>query len=223
MARIPRRTLLRTTASGAVLAASPALAQDKPASPTAATTSATPPGFAAQTATKAPPVTHIVARYAATAPIEQVPANVRKEAARTLLNWVGCAVGGSANPAPGRAVTAVQPFSGPAQASLFGRKERLDAPHAALVNGISSHVLDYDDTHLKTIIHPAGPVASAVLAWAEYRPTSGAEMMHALALGCEVECRMGNAVYPEHYQAGWHITGTAGVFGSAVAMAGCCA
>jgi len=212
MPRFPRRTLLRTTTAGAVLAAAPAVApasaQDKPAVP----------GFAAQRATTAPPVTRIVARYAVTAPIEQIPAAVRKEAARTLLNWTGCAVGGSANPAPGRAIAALQPFSGPPQSSLFGRKERLDAPHAALVNGISSHVLDYDDTHLKTIIHPAGPVASAVLAWAEYKPTSGADLMHALALGCEVECRIGNAVYPEHYQAGWHITGTAGVFGSAVAM-----
>lgn len=70
------------------------------------------------------------------------------------------------------------------------------------MNGISSHVLDYDDTYLKTVIHPAGPVASALLACAE--------LMHAFVLGCEVECRMGNAVYPEHYQMGWHITGTAG-------------
>ncbi len=223
MARIERRTLLRTTTVGAVLAAAPAGAQDKPAAPApAAPAPAAPvpaaPGFAAQRAASSVPVTHIIARYAATAPIGQVPGAVRKEAARTLLNWVGCAVGGSANPAPGRAVAAVQPFSGPPQASLFGRKERLDAPHAALVNGISSHVLDYDDTHLKTVIHPAGPVASALLAWAEHRPVSGAELMHALVLGCEVECRMGNAVYPEHYQMGWHITGTAGVFGSAVAM-----
>ena len=201
-----RRTLFQASAASAVLAAAPAVAQDKPAA------------FAAQRATTAPPVTRLVARYAATAPIEQVPASVRKEAARTLLNWTGCAVGGSANPAPARAIAAVQPFSGPPQASLFGRKERLDVLHAALVNGISSHVLDYDDTHLKTIIHPAGPVASAVLAWAEYKPTPGADLMHALSLGCEIECRMGNAVYPEHYQAGWHITGTAGVFGSAVAM-----
>ena len=212
MALIERRTLLSAAPAGAILVAAPAVAQDKGAAPAAT------PAFAAQHAAKAVPVPHIVARYAATAPVEQIPAGVRKEAARTLLNWVGCAVGGSTNPAPGRAVKALQPFSGPPQASLFGRKERLDAPHAALVNGISSHVLDYDDTHLKTIIHPAGPVASAVLAWAEYRPVSGAELMNALALGCEIECRMGNAVYPEHYQAGWHITGTTGVFGSAAAM-----
>jgi 2-methylcitrate dehydratase PrpD len=164
------------------------------------------------------PVTHIVARYAATAPVDQVPDAVRKEASRTLLNWVGCAVGGSRQDAPSRAVAAVKPFSGPEQASLFGRKERLDAPYAALVNGISSHVLDYDDTHLKTIIHPAGPVASALTAFAEYRPISGPEFMNALVIGCEIECRMGNSVYPEHYAMGWHITGTTGVFGSAAAI-----
>lgn len=144
MASIERRTLLRTTTAGAVLAAAPAVAQDKPAVPV----------FAAQKATTSVPVTHIVARYAATAPVEQIPAGVRKEAARTLLNWVGCAVGGSTNPAPGRAVKALQPFSGPPQASLFGRKERLDAPHVALVNGISSHVLDYDDTLRITTCRP---------------------------------------------------------------------
>ncbi|HXF75980.1 MAG TPA: MmgE/PrpD family protein, partial [Methylomirabilota bacterium] len=76
---------------------------------------------------------------------------------------------------------------------------------------------DFDDTHLKTIIHPAGPVASAILALAEYRPVAGRDFQHALILGTEVECRIGNAVYPEHYDAGWHITGTAGVFGAAAA------
>src|SRR5438552_3076127 len=86
-----------------------------------------------------------------------------------------------------------------------------------MINGISSHVLDFDDTH-PTIIHPAGPVASAILALSEHRPTSGSEFINALVLGIEAECRIGNAVYPAHYDAGWHITGTAGVFGSATAV-----
>ena len=215
MALIDRRDLLRTSATAmaaAGLAAGPALAQAAGNS-----TPAAPPG-AAPKGPPPVPVTHILARYAATAPVEEVPDAVRKEATRTLLNWVGCAVGGSQQGAPGRAVAALAPFAGPPQASLLGRRERLDAPHAALVNGISSHVLDYDDTHLKTIIHPAGPVASALLAWAEYRPVSGAEFMNALVLGCEIECRMGNAVYPEHYAMGWHITGSTGVFGAAAGI-----
>jgi 2-methylcitrate dehydratase PrpD len=85
------------------------------------------------------------------------------------------------------------------------------------VNGISSHVLDFDDTHLKTVIHPGGPVLPAMLALAERQKISGREFVHALVLGAEVECRIGNAVYPAHYDAGWHISGTAGVFGAAAA------
>jgi 2-methylcitrate dehydratase PrpD len=101
-------------------------------------------------------------------PDETTPA-IRKEAARTLINWVACAVGGSHHEALVMALSALAPFSGPAQASVLGRKERLDVMHAALANGMSSHVFDFDDTHLRTIIHPAGPVASAILALAEYK------------------------------------------------------
>ena len=87
--------------------------------------------------------------------------------------------------------------------------------NAAFVNGVSSHIFDYDDTHLKTIIHPAGPVASAILALTEYHPVNGTDFLNALVLGVETECRIGNAVFPDHYDRGWHITGTAGVFGAA--------
>ena len=100
---------------------------------------------------------------------------------------------------------------------MLGRRERMDALNASLMNGMSSHVLDFDDTHLKTVIHPAGPVAPAILALAELQPVSGRDFLHAMILGVETECRIGNAVYPAHYDRGWHITGTAGVFGAAAA------
>ena len=164
-----------------------------------------------------PPVTHILARYLVNARYEDLPANVRKEGTRTLLNWVGVAVGGSRHETVERAISALGPFSGPAQASLLGRSERFDIMNAAFLNGVSSHIFDYDDTHLKTIIHPAGPVVSAILALSEYRPCSGKEFLNAVVLGVETECRIGNAVYPNHYDVGWHITGTAGVFGAAAA------
>jgi 2-methylcitrate dehydratase PrpD len=101
---------------------------------------------------------------------------------------------------------------------VLGRGERLDAMLAALINGTSSHVFDFDDTHLKTVIHPSGPVAAAILALAERTPVRGEDFVHAFVLGVEAECRIGNAVYPAHYDVGWHITGTAGVFGAAAAV-----
>lgn len=167
--------------------------------------------------TTATDVTRRLARYIVSAKPQDLPENVRKEAARTLLNWVGCAIGGSRHETLDIAVSALAPFSGPAQASLLGRHERLDVLNAAFMNGVSSHIFDYDDTHLKTVIHPAGPVASAILALSEYRPASGRDFVHALVLGVETECRIGNAVYPAHYDVGWHITGTTGVFGAAAA------
>jgi 2-methylcitrate dehydratase PrpD len=168
--------------------------------------------------TKRENVTRDLAAWVAACTPADIPAEVRREGVRTFFNWVGCAVGGARHETVDRALDAVTPFSGQPTATVLGRGERLDALHAALVNGIASHVLDYDDTHLKTIIHPAGPVASAVLAVAEMRPVSGAALLDALILGVEVECRIGNAVYPDHYDRGWHITGTAGVFGAAAAV-----
>ena len=162
-------------------------------------------------------VTRTLAAYVVTSRPEDLPAPVRAEACRTLLNWAGCAVGGSHHETLDIAVRALTRFSGPAQASVLGRRERMDALHAALMNGMSSHVLDFDDTHLKTVIHPAGPVVPAILALAEMQPVSGRDFLHALVLGAEVECRIGNAVYPAHYDRGWHITGTTGVFGAAAA------
>ncbi len=206
MTGIDRRGFVGTGALGLLgLLPRPAPAAAAPASP------ARPADPAAPT-----DVTRTLASWVVGARFDDVPAPIRAEACRTLLNWAGCAVGGSRHATVDIAIRALAPLSSP-HAALLGRRERLDVLHAALVNGISSHVLDFDDTHLKTVIHPAGPVAPALLALAEVRPVSGQAFLHALVLGTEVECRIGNAVYPAHYDRGWHITGTAGVFGAAAA------
>jgi 2-methylcitrate dehydratase PrpD len=162
--------------------------------------------------------TQVLAAYVAGAIPDNLPEHVRKEATRTFLNWVGCAVGGARHETVDIALAALSPFSGPPEASILGRSERLDVLHAALINGISSHIFDFDDTHLRTVIHPAGPVASALLAYAERRAVRGPDFINALVLGIEIECRIGNAVFPAHYDIGWHITGTCGVFGAAAAV-----
>jgi 2-methylcitrate dehydratase PrpD len=162
-------------------------------------------------------VTQTLADFVVKSKPGSIPKEVYAEAARSFLNWVGCAVGGATHPAIDIAWAAAKPFAGKAQATILGRGFKTDVLHAALINGISSHVFDFDDTHLKTIIHPAGPVASGLLAMAEVMPMTGKQFLHAFILGVEVECRIGNSVYPEHYDRGWHITGTAGVFGAAAA------
>jgi 2-methylcitrate dehydratase PrpD len=162
--------------------------------------------------------TQALAQYVVNAKPADLPADVVKEATRTFVNWAGCAVGGSHHETLDIAIAALTPFAGAGIASILGRPEKTDPLHAALFNGISSHIFDFDDTHLRTVIHPAGPVASALLAFAEHQPVSGTDFLTALVLGIEVECRIGNAVFPAHYDIGWHITGTTGVFGAAAAI-----
>ena len=162
-------------------------------------------------------VTHKLTHFILGTRFEDLPAAVRHEAERTLINWTGCAIGGARHETMTKAIAALSPFFGPPQATLLGRRERADILHAALVNGISSHVLDFDDTHIETAIHPAAPVLPAILGLAEHAPLSGRDFLAALVVGIETELRIGLAATPEHYRAGWHITGTTGVFGAAAA------
>ena len=167
----------------------------------------------------APPITQILARHVATHPSRGWSDAVDHEAHRTFLNWAGCAVGAAQHEAIRAALAGVQMLQPAPQATILGRSERVDMASAALLNGISSHTFDFDDTHLKTIIHPAGPVASAALALAEHLQLSGRALIDALVLGIDVACRMGNVMYPEHYDRGWHITGSTGMLGAAAACA----
>lgn len=165
----------------------------------------------------APPVTRLLAELVSSHSSKGWDETVETQAHRTFANWAGCAVGPSQHDTINAALAAVQVLQPSPQASLLGRSERVDMANAAMLNGISSHTFDFDDTHLKTIIHPAGPVASALLALGEHTGATGREMIDALVLGIEVSCRVGNAIYPHHYDRGWHITGSTGMLGGAAA------
>ena len=162
--------------------------------------------------------TQILASYLVSSRWEDIPDDVRHEAKRAILNFVGCAIGGSPHPAVTTAIRALGPFSGERTASVLGRADRLDPLHASLMNGISSHVEDYDDTTPKNYSHTSSPVASALFAFASANRVRGRDFVEAFILGFEAASRVGNAVYPAHYDVGWHMTGTIGVFGAAAAI-----
>jgi len=148
-----------------------------------------------------------------------VPEAVRASGLRSIFNHLGCALGVARDPAVVTALSVMRGFAGTPVATVVGQGVRLDAMSAAFVNAVASNLLDYDDTHLDTVIHPAAPIAPPLLALAEQRGLSGAAVIHAFLLGGEVACRIGNAVSPGHYARGWHITASCGVFGAAAGAA----
>ncbi len=150
---------------------------------------------------------------------DDLPEPVRAHAMRAIFNGFGTALGGSSDEAVLRLERSLSPFSAGEAATVIGRPQKRDVLTAAFLNAAAINVFDFDDTHAGTIIHPTAPVAPVVLALAETRPVSGEELIHAFAIGVEVACRLGNAVSPGHYDRGWHITSTCGIFGAAVAAA----
>ena len=149
---------------------------------------------------------------------EAIPADVLHEAKRAVLNIAGCALGGADHPSMDITIAALGPYSGPPTASVLGRSERFDPFLTSILNGFSTHIHDYDDTLPKNYIHASTTVASALFAYASANRVSGRDFLHAFILGFEVTSRIGNAAYPQYYEAGWHSTGSLGVFGAAIAI-----
>ena len=164
-----------------------------------------------------PPVTQILARFIAATRWDDIPQQVRHQAKRSLINFFAVALAGCRTQPVEIALRSLAEFSDGKQAAVIGRNERIDALSAAFLNAASANVHDFCDTHLRTVIHPTAPVAPALLALAEFRQVSGKDALLALVLGNDIQARIGLAISPQHYNKGWHITSTCGVFGAAAA------
>jgi 2-methylcitrate dehydratase PrpD len=164
-------------------------------------------------------VTLALARFLADSRIEDIDEPVQDEAVRALVNWLGCAIGGSLDPLLDNALDAFARTRGAAQATLIGRGDRIDCLSAALLGGMTSSVLDYDDLHIGSRIRPSVVVASALMPLAEYRCVPGRAIVHAFLLGSELACRAGLALGIGHGERGWDSSATCGVLGAAAACA----
>jgi 2-methylcitrate dehydratase PrpD len=163
--------------------------------------------------------TRALARLAADTRWEELPAAVRHQACRGLVDLVGVALGGQAHPSVDALLAVVGGIGGRRQATVLGRGLRTAAPLAALVNAHAAHVDDLDDTLMaaETSLHGTAPVYGAALALGEWRRLPGPAVLAAFVVGFEAAARVALALSAEHYAAGWHVTGTAGRLGAAAA------
>lgn len=150
---------------------------------------------------------------------ESLPPWAVQESKRTLLNFIAISISASESHDAKILYRWATEEGSRARSTMIGANLGASPSVSALVNGFLGHLQDYDDTHFPTILHPTSVVWPAVLAAAEDKGASGKDVLTAFTLGAEVACRMAISIHPWHYDQGWHITGTAGIFG-AVAGAG---
>lgn len=151
---------------------------------------------------------------------ESLPQDVVRLAKQCIVDWFGVTMAGVSEAVHERVFLA-ECGEGPAQgsAAIVGRPGRYTTQQAAMVNGTTSHALDYDDVNLAISGHPSAVVLPALLALAESRGKSGRELIAAFVAGYETSCRVGRLVAPDHMARGYHATGTICVFGAAAACA----
>lgn len=150
---------------------------------------------------------------------DDLPAPVREVARQCVLDYLGVAIAGAGDPLVGMLRDEMAEAGGAAQASLAAHPLRLPALAAALVNGAAGHALDYDDVNVAMPGHPSVAVLPGLLALAEEQGSAGRDVLTAFVAGYETECRIGAALSPGHYEAGFHSTATIGAFGAAAACA----
>jgi 2-methylcitrate dehydratase PrpD len=163
-------------------------------------------------------VTERLAAFLVETRCDALPPPAMHQAKRSAMNFFAVALSGCRDAIIETALACLAEFTGGKHAALIGRRERIDTLGAAFLNAAGGNVLDFCDTHTPTAIHPTAPILPALLALAELERVSGRDLLAALVLGQEAACRIGLAMSPSHYNKGWHITATCGVFGAA---AGC--
>ena len=151
--------------------------------------------------------------------------DLRQDVARRVLDVLGNSLAAADQPAARAVTTVATAWGGSEQSTAIGSGVRLPAPAAALVNGTLAHSLDFDDTHLPSVLHPSSSVIPAALAVAEATGASGPALLDAAGMGIEVTVRLGMGGYDRQlgnsvfFDRGQHATSICGAIGSAVAAA----
>ncbi len=159
-----------------------------------------------------------IAAYTTALQFADLPQEVVDAARMAVLDWLGSVLAGSQEPPAGMVAAVARRAGGNPEATMIGFSEKTSSLQAALVNGVSCHILELDDLHRSSILHPAAPVIAAAFAAAESRRAGGKELLTAVTAGYEIAIRIAEAVTPSHYHY-WHTTATCGTFGAAIAAA----
>lgn len=157
-----------------------------------------------------------IAHFAADFQLADVPESVRARARLHILDGLGLGIASTVEAYGKSAVAGIAAMATPGQCSVIGNASRFDVRDAALVNAVLIHGLDFDDTHLASIIHPTCTALPVALSLGEKLGVSGADVLAAFLAGAETGIRIGLAVDGGFHHVGYHATGVVSHFASAV-------
>tara|TARA_Y100000814_G_scaffold130551_1_gene94462 strand:+ start:1513 stop:2850 length:1338 start_codon:yes stop_codon:yes gene_type:complete len=163
--------------------------------------------------------TNQIAKFVLESDFESLNSDVVHAGKKAFINFLAVSIYSSTDPTLKILLELFNENTNKELATIVGTNLKSNLDNATLANGYLGHLEDFDDTHFPTIIHPSSPTFPSALALAENKRKSGKEFLLASILGIEICCRVGVTMHPSHYDQGWHITGTTGVFGSAIASA----
>lgn len=171
------------------------------------------------------PVAAALGEFAAKVYADGVPPERERQVAAHVRDMVGIAIGASVEWHDDPVTKLVRGWGGAADVGALGRAGRYTAAGAAFIGGTLAHAIDFDDTHLPSVLHPSASVVPAALATAELTGATGAQVVRAVAVGDEICCRLGMAGYDEElgnsifFENGLHATAICGAVGAAAASA----
>ena len=166
--------------------------------------------------TIAAPLARQVADFVSKLSYDAIPTKVRARARIQMLDALGVGLASNAYPFAERAIAGIRAIGGSGDCGIIGRSERLPLRDAALANGILIHGLDFDDTHIASIVHATAASLPCALSLGQHLGAHGRDVLVAYAAGMEVAIRIGAAVRGAFHHAGFHATGIVSHFSSAV-------
>ncbi len=173
---------------------------------------------AAQTETAAATgtISQTLAAFAHGLTYDDIPADVRERAKYLILDAVGIAMASTRYPFADAILAGIQAVGEPGDLPVIGMKARLGMRDAVLMNGALVHGLDYDDTHMESVVHATAATLPTALVVAAREGASGQDMLTAYIVGMEAAIRIGEAANFGFHHRGYHATGVVGHFASAL-------
>ncbi len=172
----------------------------------------------ATTAAEYTDVTRRLARHVVTTQFNTLSERAIHGFKRALLDYLATSITGSQEPVSQQMLEYLTSVDDSRTAAVIGSSQRLSVLNAALLNGTSTHALDFDDGHTNASAHPAGPNFPAVFAVAEQKGLDAKRVLLATVLGYDVMLRVSSAIHPASALRGWHNTPITGVLGAAAGV-----